>query len=41
LRQALAALRSPMPSHQFGVDVFQMCLQLQMFLGMEREEFPR
>ena len=29
-----------MPSHQFGVDVFQMCLQLRILLGMEREQLP-
>lgn len=30
-----------MASHQFRLDRLQLFLQLRIFLGMEREQFPR
>ncbi|MER9371979.1 hypothetical protein [Mesorhizobium sp. M0491] len=39
-RQALSALLGPMLSYQSGVDIFQMCLQLRIFLEHKREQLP-
>ncbi|MER9344789.1 hypothetical protein NKI41_29140 [Mesorhizobium sp. M0601] len=39
-RQALSALLGPMLSYQCGVDIFQVCLQLRIFLDHKREQLP-
>src|SRR5271157_827449 len=41
LDETPTALVGPVPSRQLGVDLFDLCLQLHKFLGLDGKQFSR